>query len=129
MTDKKKGKVLVVEDDFFLIKVFQTKLANEGFEVEIAADGILAFDVLKRFSPDLILLDLVMPRKDGFEVLEDLSKDKKLVKIPVIVLTNLGQESDVDRVKKYGVKDYLVKSDISIDKVVEKAGEVLARKK
>lgn len=120
-----KAKILVVEDDFFLIKVMQTKLVNEGYQVEIAADGVLALEALKRFAPDLILLDLVMPRKDGFEVLEELSHDKKLAKIPVIVLTNLGQDSDVDRVKVYGVKDYLVKSDISIDAVVEKVRSVL----
>lgn len=129
MADAKKVKVLVIEDDFFLIKVFQTKLANEGFQVEIAADGVLAMEILTRFVPDLILLDLVMPRKDGFEVLEDLSKDKKLAAIPVIVLTNLGQDSDMERVKKYGVVDYLVKSDISIDDVVVKAKSALKKKK
>lgn len=121
----KKKKILVVEDDFFLIKVFQTKLSKSGYEVQIAADGVIAFEVLKTFTPDLIMLDLVMPRKDGFEVLEDLNKDPKLKKIPVVVLTNLGQESDIERVKKYGVKDYLVKSDISIDKVVEMAQKLL----
>ena len=120
-----KAKILVVEDDFFLIKVMQTKLVNEGYQVEIASDGVLALEALKRFTTDLILLDLVMPRKDGFEVLEELSHDKKMSKIPVIVLTNLGQDSDVDRVKVFGVKDYLVKSDISIDAVVEKVRSVL----
>lgn len=128
MAETKKAKILVVEDDFFLIKVFQTKLSNEGFHVEIAADGVLAMEILTRFAPDLILLDLVMPRKDGFEVLEDLSKDKKFSQIPVIVLTNLGQDSDIERVKKYGVVDYLVKSDISIDDVVAKAKSVLKKK-
>jgi two-component system alkaline phosphatase synthesis response regulator PhoP len=121
-------KILVVEDDFFLIKVLQTKLINEGYQVEIAADGVLALETLKRFTPDLMLLDLVMPRKDGFEVLEEMSKDKKLSKIPVLVLTNLGQESDVERVKVHGVRDYLVKSDISIDSVVEKVRTTLKKR-
>jgi len=116
----KSVKILVVEDDFFLIKIFQTKLSEIGYEVKVAADGVLALDILKKFIPDIILLDLVMPRKDGFEVLEDLHKDSKLKKIPVIVLTNLGQESDIERVKKYGVKDYLVKSDVPIQDVVKK---------
>lgn len=129
MADAKQAKILVIEDDFFLIKVFQTKLTNEGFQVEIAADGVLAMETLARFTPDLILLDLVMPRKDGFEVLEDLSHDKKLAAIPVIVLTNLGQDSDMERVKKYGVVDYLVKSDISIDDVVVKVKNALKKKK
>ena len=122
-------KILVVEDDFFLIKVFQTKLIEEGYEVEIASDGEIAFDVLKRFSPDLILLDLVMPKKDGFEVLEDLRKMTKFKKTPVIVLTNLGQASDIERVKKFDVLDYLVKSDIPINTVVSRVAEVFSKKK
>lgn len=123
MANKAK-KILVVEDDFFLIKVFQTKLIEEGYDVEIASDGMLAFDVLERFTPDLILLDLVMPKKDGFEVLEDLRKMKKFKKTPVIVLTNLGQESDIERVKQFGVLDYLVKSDIPINDVVKRVEKV-----
>ena len=66
-----------------------------------------------------------MPRKDGFEVLADLQKDKKLKNIPVIVLTNLGQESDIERVKKFGVKDYLVKADMPIQKIIERVKEIL----
>jgi len=125
MAEKAKKKLLVVEDDFFLIKVFQSKLEEEGYEVRIAADGQLAMETLVQFTPDLILLDLVMPRKDGFEVLHDMQKNKKWAKIPVIVLTNLGQESDIDRVKKLGVKDYLVKADIPIHEVVGKIKKVL----
>lgn len=120
-----KKKLLVVEDDFFLIKVFQSKLTEEGFEVEIASDGELAFEVLKTFKPDLILLDLVMPKKDGFEVLEGLKKDPELKKIRVMVLTNLGQESDIERVKSFGVEDYLVKSDTPIGDVVKKVKKAL----
>ena len=125
MADKMKKKLLVVEDDFFLIKVFQSKLEEQGYEVRIAADGVLAIDALEQFIPDLLLLDLVMPRKDGFEVLAEMQKNKKWAKIPVIVLTNLGQESDVERVKKLGVKDYLVKADIPIHEVIEKIKKVL----
>ncbi len=117
---KKAIKVLVVEDDFFLIKVLQTKLSQAGFEVKIAADGVIALETLHHgFVPDIILLDLVMPRKDGFEVLEEMSREKDLKSIPVIVLSNLGQESDIERVKQYGVQRYLIKSDMSIDDVID----------
>ncbi len=129
MAKSKGKKILVVEDDFFLIKVFQTKLMEEGYEVQIASDGEIAFDVLAKFTPDLILLDLVMPKKDGFEVLEDLRKMPKHKKTPVIVLTNLGQESDIERVKKFGVLDYLVKSDIPINKVVTRVEKVFTKGK
>lgn len=114
-----KKRILVVEDDFFLIKVLQAKLQQAGFEVQIAADGVIALDILRSgFTPDLMLLDLVMPRKDGFEVLDEMNRDKLLKKIHVIVLTNLGQESDIERVKTFGVQQYLVKSDMAIDDVV-----------
>ena len=129
MVKAKGKKILVVEDDFFLIKVFQTKLIEEGYDVQIASDGEIAFDVLAKFTPDLILLDLVMPKKDGFEVLEDLRKIAKHKKTPVIVLTNLGQESDIERVKQFGVLDYLVKSDIPINKVVSRVEEVFKKGK
>ena len=115
----KQVKILAVEDDFFLIKVLQAKLTQAGFEVKIAADGVIALETLRGgFRPELILLDLVMPRKDGFEVLEEMSHEKSFKNIPVIVLSNLGQESDIDRVKVYGVKRYLIKSDMAIDDVV-----------
>ena len=109
----------MVEDDFFLIKVLQAKLQQAGFEVQIAADGVIALDILRSgFTPDLMLLDLVMPRKDGFEVLDEMNRDKLLKRIHIIVLTNLGQESDIERVKTFGVQQYLVKSDMAIDDVV-----------
>lgn len=114
-----KKRILVVEDDFFLIKVLQAKLQQAGFEVQIAADGVIALDILRSgFTPDLMLLDLVMPRKDGFEVLDEMNRDKLLKRIHIIVLTNLGQESDIERVKTFGVQQYLVKSDMAIDDVV-----------
>lgn len=126
---QKKRTILVVEDDFFLIKVLQVKLTKAGFDVHVAADGILAMEALNGgLKPDLVVLDLVMPRKDGFEVLQDIRAQKQWKSLPVIVLTNLGQETDMERVKNLGVKQYLVKSDIAIDDVVDIVRNTLAKK-
>lgn len=125
MAKKKMKKVMVAEDDHFLAKIYRMKLGKVGFDVHIAGDGVEAIKMIKKVKPDLILLDLVLPEKDGFEVLEEISKDKTLKKIPVIILSNLGQESDISKGEGYGVVAYFVKSDISIHDVVKKIKEVL----
>ncbi len=122
-------RVLVAEDDKFLIRVLSDKLRRRGFEVIIASDGIEAVNKIKSGKPDLVLLDLVMPNKDGFEILEEIKTDKKYKKIPIIILSNLGQKSDIEKGKKLGADDYLVKSNLSINAVVDKVKEVLAFKK
>lgn len=121
------SKVLVAEDDRFLSKAYGTKLKKEGFEVILAINGEEAFLKAKSEKPDVILLDLVMPKKDGFEALADLKKDSTTKIIPVIVLSNLGQEEDISRGRELGAVDYLVKSNISIREVVEKVKEVLKK--
>lgn len=113
-------KILIVEDDEFLINAYRLKLEKAGFEIKIAEDGIVALEVLKSYVPDLIVLDLVMPRKDGFAVLEDMQKDENLKKIPVLVASNLGQKEDVDRSMALGAVDYVVKSEISLEDLVKK---------
>lgn len=119
------NKILVVEDEAFLTNIYKVKLEKEGYEVKIAFDGVEAFEILDDFVPEIILLDLIMPRKNGFEVLHDLSKNKKFRNIPVITLTNLGQQTDKDRVNQYNnVLDYLVKSNISIDEIMKKINKV-----
>ena len=82
-------------------------------------DGREALKKIRSEEPDMVLLDLIMPEKNGFEVLEEMKKDKALKNIPVIVLSNLGQESDVDQGKKLGAVDYLIKSNVSIKEVIE----------
>ncbi|MFH1667596.1 MAG: response regulator [Candidatus Komeilibacteria bacterium] len=122
---KQEKKVLVAEDDHFLAKIYKIKLAKEGINAEIATDGNEALAKIKELKPDLVLLDLVMPGKDGFEILEDLQSDKGLKKIPIIILSNLGQEADIIKGKSYGIVDYFIKSDISIHDVVKKIKEIL----
>ena len=117
MVDKKT--ILLVEDDIFLVAAYKDGLEREGFVINVATDGEEAMTQLAAEVPDLILLDLIMPVKDGFEVLEDLSKDAKLKKIPVIILTNLGQEEDVKRGKDLGAVDYLVKANYTLAEVIK----------
>lgn len=113
-------KILVAEDDKFLLKIYQTKLAKEGYEIVSATDGEEAVQSIKIEKPNLVILDLVMPKKNGFEVLEEIKADPELKDIPVIVLSNLGQESDVERVMQAGAVDYLIKANFSIEEVMEK---------
>jgi len=113
-------KVLIVEDDHFISSAYKTKLTKELFEVELAFDGEEALEKARTFMPDIILLDLIMPKKDGFETLKELKNDSKLKKIPVIVSSNLGQKEDIEKALTAGAKDYFVKSDISLNELIEK---------
>ena len=113
-------KILIVEDDRFISSAYKMKLVKEQFQVDCAFDGEEALQLAESFSPDLILLDLIMPKKDGFETLKDLKNNPKLKHIPVIVSSNLGQQEDKDKVFALGAKDYFVKSDISLVELLEK---------
>jgi len=120
MTDKKPTKILVAEDDKFLSKIYSEKLKELGYQVFIAMDGDEAIAIIKRDKPNLVLLDLIMPKKNGFEVLEEINKTAALKKIPVIVASNLGQESDIEKAKNLGAVDYLIKADTSFDDILKK---------
>lgn len=120
-------KILVAEDDKFLTKVYQAKLTKAGFEVQIAFDGEEVEKLLQNFTPNLILLDLVMPKKDGFSVLKDLKALEKYKNIPVIVTSNLSQVEDKQKAMMLGASDYIVKSDIPIQGIVDKIQEFLPK--
>jgi len=119
------AKILIIEDDKSLVKMYKTKLKIEGFETGVAFDGLEGLEKLKTFSPDLILLDLAMPKMDGFVFLEKLKKEPKWQKTPVVILTNLGQERDVQKAKELGAKDYLIKVNLTPKQVVEKIKKFL----
>lgn len=123
------AKIVLAEDDKFLSRAYKDGLEEAGFEVVIALDGESAIEKIKAEKPDLVLLDLIMPVKNGFEVLGEMVTDDRLKGIPVIILSNLSQESDVERGKALGAVDYLVKADYSLQAVVEKVQEHLARAK
>ena len=117
-----KPTVLLVEDDPFLSSVLRMKLEKESFKVVRAADGDEALNFLTEqgIKPDLILLDLILPKKNGFEVLETIRQDPLLEKLPVIIISNLGQPSDIERGKALGVIDYFIKARLSVEELVNK---------
>ena len=119
------AKILIAEDDKFLANAYRLKFTKSGFTVKLAIDGEEAIKELESFTPDLIILDLIMPKKDGFMVLEDLSKNSKWKSIPVIVATNLEQKEDIDRAKSLGAIDYIVKSNVTIEEIVNKVKHLL----
>ena len=114
MTDAKGKYILIVEDDEFISDVYRKKLSMEGFEVALAQDGEEALRLLRNRRPDLVLLDIMIPLKDGFEVLSDLRADPALSDVNVIVLSNLSQSRDMIRAKELGALDYIVKSNVAL---------------
>ncbi|HLC99796.1 MAG TPA: response regulator [Patescibacteria group bacterium] len=125
----KKPTILLVEDDRLISRAYEIGMKHEGFDMLVAYDGSEAMAILKEKQPDVILLDLIMPNKNGFDVLTELKADERLKAIPVIVLSNLGQDADIVRGKELGAVDYLIKSDLSISDVVLKVHTYLDRKK
>ena len=113
-------KILIAEDDKFLANAYRLKLSKLGFDVRLATDGQEALNILKDFIPDLMILDLVMPNKDGFAVLEEVKSRPDTKSVPVIIASNLGQKEDIDRGLKLGAADYIVKADVAISEIVDK---------
>lgn len=111
-------RILIAEDDPFLQKVFAAELAKAGFSVLTAQDGDTALRMMHDEKPSLLLLDMLMPGKNGFAVLEERSRQPELQAIPVIILSSLGQEDDVARAMKLGASDYFLKSNTDLEKLV-----------
>jgi len=121
-----KKKILMVEDDRFLREIAAKKLEVEGFVVISATGGTEALEYLgKNGKPDIIILDLILPGMSGFEILEKVKQDENLKNIPVIILSNLGQEEDIEKAKKLGAADYLVKAHFSFAEIVQKIHDVI----
>lgn len=122
--DEKK-KILLVEDDRFLSEMYATKLTGSGFDVEVAYDGKEGLAKIKEFRPNLILLDIVLPKMDGFEILQKIKKEESLKNIPVIALTNLGQKEEVEKGLQLGASDYIIKAHFTPTEVVAKVKRLL----
>ncbi len=120
-------KILLVEDEEIMIDLLQRNLAKEGYEVFIARDGEEGLRIMKEAMPDIVLLDVVMPKMNGFEVMEEMAKDKILAKIPVIIISNSGQPVELDRVQKLGAKDWLIKTEFDPQGVVDKVEKQIAK--
>lgn len=125
MADKTQKKILIIEDDEHISKIYNIKLKAEGMNVTIARDGVEGLEKVISEDPALILLDLMTPKKDGFEVLAEIKKMPDRKDVPVIILSNLGQQSDIDRVMALGAADYLIKANLSFQEVVAKIREYI----
>lgn len=123
----KKVKILLIEDEEMLANMYEVKFKNEGFDLFKASDGADGLEKSKIINPDFILLDIIMPKMDGFSVLKALKEDEKTKNIPVMLLTNLGQDEDIERGKKMGAVGYLVKANITPSEVVAAVKKVLQK--
>ena len=118
-------RILIIEDDKFLAKMLSRMLEANSYSIVLASSGKEGLTKVTSENPDLILLDIMLPDIDGFDLLETIKSDEKNNKIPVIIISNLGQPEDIQQGRALGAKDYLVKSDLSLDEVVEKVRKYL----
>lgn len=119
MSNKEKH-IVLIEDDEYINRAYSSGLTRAGFVVHEAFDGEEGLKLLEHQKPDLVVLDLIMPIMTGFDVLQALQKKKLLPNTPIIVLSNLGQDEDIKQAKELGATDYLVKSNFSMNEVIEK---------
>lgn len=124
MADKKQ-KVLLVEDDKMIIDMYTLKFTQEGYDVMQAENGKDGLDMAKKTNPDIVLLDIILPQMDGFTVLKALKADGNTKEIPVVLLTNLGQDGDVKKGLELGAVDYLIKANFTPSQVVDKVKSLL----
>ncbi len=119
-------KILIVEDEEVLLNILKNKLQKEGYLVVTAKDGKEGLKVMKAAEPDLVLLDILMPKMTGMQVLEEMNKEGLIHKYPVIIISNSGQPVEIDKARQLGVSDYLVKAEFDPDEVLEKIENVLS---
>jgi DNA-binding response OmpR family regulator len=116
-------KIIIVEDEEVLRNLLKKKLENEGYEVEVAEDGEIGIEKIRETKFDLILLDIIMPKMGGFDVLEAMQRDESISEVPVIVVSNSGQPVEIDRAQKLGAKDWVVKTEFDPQEVIKKVKE------
>lgn len=113
-------KILLVEDEEIMINLLEKKLVNEGYEVSVARDGDEGLKKMKEVKPDLILLDIIMPKMGGFEVMIEMQKSPELKSIPIIIISNSGQPVEIDQAQKLGARDWLIKTEFDPQEVLNK---------
>ncbi|MEO6761560.1 MAG: response regulator [Candidatus Saccharimonadales bacterium] len=118
--------ILLADDEQFIAVAYKDGLERAGYDVTVAHDGQEAMELLKTLRPDIMLLDLIMPRMNGFEVLQAMQNDPELRDIPVLVLTNLSQPADEAEAREFGVVDFMVKADVSLRDLLERLDQLLA---
>lgn len=122
---KTKKKILIIEDDSILLKAMQEFLSADGFDVITASDGEEGLRFARSKSPDLVLLDIILPKVNGFEVLKEIKDNPQIKKVPIVLLTNLGGLNDVEKALALGASTYLVKSDYKLEEISQKIRETL----
>ncbi len=126
MTPENPTKIIfLIEDDRFLRTIFQKRLQEGGYQVLTAVDGEEAIALLGKGVPDLILLDMILPKKNGFEVLQEIRSRDTLKSVPVVVLSNLSQGKDVEQAQKLGIAGYLTKSNVSLVNLLDEVRKYL----
>ena len=123
----KPNKILLVEDDKFISRAYKDGLERAGFVVTVVSGGQESIAKIQSEHPNLVLLDIMLPMKNGFEVLSEMKMDEDLKNIPVIILSNLGQESDIQKGTDLGAVDYLIKSNLTMKQVIAKIKEHLTK--
>jgi DNA-binding response OmpR family regulator len=118
-------KILLIEDDKFLRELMNKKLVSMGYDVATAGDGETGLTAIKETRPDVVLLDLILPGINGFEVLERAKKDPETAGVPVIILSNLGQSEDIEKGLKLGAKDFLVKAHFTPQEIINKLKTII----
>jgi two-component system alkaline phosphatase synthesis response regulator PhoP len=122
------NKILLVEDDPMVVRMYQRKLTKDGFRVTLAFNGEEGLAALMKERPDIILLDIMMPKMNGIEMLKRIKADPVLKNIPVVILTNLGDRpEDVQKCKELGAEDYWVKASVSLKEAVDRTNKILAK--
>lgn len=121
------AKILLIEDDNMLREMYSAKFGREGYEVHKSDNGSDGVKIAIEIKPDIILLDIIMPKMDGFAALKELRKKEETQSIPVILLTNLGQDKDIEKGKKLGADDYFIKANHTPAEIVEKVREMIGK--
>lgn len=120
--------ILIIEDDVFFRTVISKEFETEGFNVMEAANSVEVFKLLENTTPDFILLDILLPGMNGYEILEKIKADKKTLNIPVIMLSNLGQRDEIEKAKNLGAEDFMIKVNFVPEEIVQRVKEVLNKK-
>lgn len=123
-----KKHILLVEDDFVLLEIMQKYLAGAGYDIAIAQDGAAALEALQKEVPDLVLLDIILPKLDGFGVLKAMRDDPRTAKTKVVILSNLSSDDDIRKGMEFGVIEYIIKAEKTPDEIVETVNRVLGAK-
>jgi len=123
------AKILLVEDDVTLVKMYERKFLSDGYDVSVAYDGLEGLDKVTKEKPDLVLLDIMLPKLDGLAMFKKMRSQPETFSTPVILLTNFGQEDAIFECYKLGAIDYMVKADVTPQQVVDKVKKFLAERK